>query len=92
MTQAAYQAHLTAQMGQLSNKPKVKTGCLYRNISCFSSIVKKMILQSPILSMFDNGAIIYMHASTSTLKPIDSVYHSVLHFVSGDTFISHHCI
>ena len=32
-----------------------------------------------------------MHASAATLKPLDSVYHSALRFITGDSYDTHHC-
>ena len=32
-----------------------------------------------------------MHASRSTLKPLDAVYHSALRFITGDSYLTHHC-
>lgn len=34
--------------------------------------------------MLDNGDIVYMHASTSTLKPLVSVNRTALQFITGD--------
>ena len=38
-------------------------------------------------SFMDYSDVIYGHASTSTLKPLDAVYHSTL-----DVYSTHHCI
>ena len=32
-----------------------------------------------------------MHASPSTLKPLDTVYHAAIRFITGDGFMTHHC-
>ncbi len=42
--------------------------------------------------MLDYGDIVYMHASPTPLKPLDAVYHSALHFTTGDSYLTHHCI
>ena len=34
----------------------------------------------------------YMHASSTALKSLDTVYHSALRFITGDKFLTHHCI
>ena len=44
------------------------------------------------MSVFDYGDVLYMHTSPSTLKPLDAVYHSALRFITGDSFLTHHCI
>ena len=50
------------------------------------------IVQSTILSVLDYGGdIVYMYAAPSTLKLLDSVYHSAIRFVTGDAFRTHHC-
>ena len=49
------------------------------------------IVQSTILSVLDYGDIVYMYAAPSTLKLLDSVYHSAIRFVTGDAFRTHHC-
>ena len=33
-----------------------------------------------------------LHTSPSTLKPLDSMYHSILRFITGDYTVTHHCI
>ena len=33
-----------------------------------------------------------MHASASTLKPLNAVFHSALRFITGDRYLTHHCI
>ena len=49
-------------------------------------------MQSLIMSVFDCGDVLYMYASPATLKPPDAVYHSALHFITGDGFLTNHCI
>ena len=36
--------------------------------------------------------LIYMHVVLSTLKPLDAVNHSALPLITGDGFITHHCV
>ena len=43
------------------------------------------------MPVFDYGDILYMHASQSILKSLDVVYHSVLRFIIGCDFQTHHC-
>lgn len=40
----------------------------------------------------DYGDIIYRHAATTTLKPLDSIHHFALRFITGDRYDTHHCI
>lgn len=42
-------------------------------------------------SVMDYGDVISRHASASTLKPLDAVYHSALSFITGDVYSTHHC-
>ena len=44
------------------------------------------------MSALDYGDIIYRNASATTLKTLDSVYHSALRFITGDSYSTHHCI
>lgn len=48
-------------------------------------------MQATILPMLDYGDILYGHASNSTLRPLDAIYHNVLRFITGDGFRTHHC-
>ena len=78
----------------LAKKVKIKLGALYRIRSCFTFEME--IVQSTILSVLDYGDIVYMYAAPSTLKLLDSVYHSAnsckaIRFVTGDAFRTHHC-
>lgn len=53
---------------------------------------RKRIIEAVFLSVLDYGDVIDRHASASTLKPLDSVYHSALRFITGDSYSTHHCI
>ena len=75
----------------LAKKVKIKLGALYRIRSCFTFENRMEIVQSTILSVLDYGDIVYMYAAPSTLKLLDSVYHSAIRFVTGDAFRTHHC-
>ena len=44
------------------------------------------------MSVLDYGDIVYRHASNTTLKPLDSAYHSALRFITGEKYNTHHCI
>ena len=65
---------------------------LYRNKSSFPPFSRKRIVESVFLSILDYGDIIYRHASVTTLKILDSVYHSALRFITGEKYDTHHCI
>lgn len=41
--------------------------------------------------VLDYGHIINMHASASTLKSPDVIYHSDLRFITGAGYSTHHC-
>ena len=53
---------------------------------------RKRVVEAVFLSVLDYGDVIYRHAAPSTLKQLDSVYHSALRFITGDSFDTHHCI
>ena len=76
---------------QLTKKIKVKIGFLYRKKSCFSQSNRKTIVQAVILPEFDYSDLLYMHAASAVLKPLDTVYHSAIRFITGDSFLTHHC-
>ena len=72
-------------------KLRQKIGCLYRNRASFPMICRKRIIEATFLSVLDYGDIIYQHAAATTLKPLDTVYHSALRFITGDSYDTHHC-
>ena len=43
------------------------------------------------MSVLDFSDVIYMHASAAILKPLDAIFHSVLRFITGDPYSTHHC-
>ena len=51
----------------------------------------KNIIEATFLSVLDYGDIIYKIATPSILKPLDTVYHSALRWVTGDSYGTHHC-
>ena len=75
----------------LSKKLRGLIGFLYRNRACFSYVSRKTIVQSVVMSVFDYGDVLYMHASCTTLRPLEAVYHSALRFITGDGYLTHHC-
>ena len=80
------------QIDELVNKELgFKVSFFYRNRSRLSLSCRKQIIQSTFLSVPDNCDTIYQSAATTTLKPLDAIYHSALRFVTGDSFYNH-CI
>ncbi len=75
----------------LASKLQQKVGFLYRNRSSFPMFSRKRVVEAVFLSVLDYGDVIYRHAATSTLKQLDSVYHSALIFIAGDSYNTHHC-
>ena len=71
---------------------RMKLGFLYRNRACFPWHTRKRLIESLFLSALDYGDIIYRNASATTLRGLDSVYHSSLRFITGDSYRTHHCI
>uniref|UniRef100_A0A0E9XHX0 Uncharacterized protein n=1 Tax=Anguilla anguilla TaxID=7936 RepID=A0A0E9XHX0_ANGAN len=53
-----------------------KLGFFYRNRTSFPMISRKRIVEAVFLSVLDYGDVLYRIAAPSTLKPLDSVYHS----------------
>ena len=43
------------------------------------------------MSVLDYGDVIYRSAAPTTLLPLDTVYHSALRFITGETYNTHHC-
>ena len=76
----------------LAAKLRQKIGFLYRNRSNFPLVSRKKVVEAVFLSVLDYGDVIYRHAAASTLKPLDSVYHSALRFITGDKYDTHHCV
>ena len=76
----------------LASTLRQKVGFLYRNRSSFPLICRKRVIEAVFLSVLDYGDVIYKAAAPSTLKSLDSVYHSALRFITGDSYSTHHCI
>lgn len=77
---------------KLLKKLRLKLGFLFRLKKCFHFKARKRIIQSCFLSVLDYGDVIYMHASLSSLKKLDYVYHAALRFVTSASSRTHHCI
>lgn len=66
-------------------------GFYYGHKCCFLFAArKKKRIQVTLLSSIDCGSILYMHASPSPLKKLDSVFHAALQFVSDSGLRRHH--
>ena len=78
-------------VNNLMLKLRQKLGFLYRNKTSFPIFCRKWIIQAVFLSVLDYGDIIYRHAAATTMRPLDSVYHSALRFITGDSYGTHHC-
>ena len=76
----------------LATKLRQKIGFLYRNSASFPMPCRKRIVQAVFMSVLDYGDVVYRHASSTTLKPLDSAYHSALRFITGDKYDTHHCL
>ena len=84
----SFNVHIT----NLVKKLKMKIGFYFRNKSCFTFNAKKKLVEATFLSVIDYGDILYMHASASTLRTLDSVYHASLRFITNAKSLTHHCI
>ena len=76
----------------LTKKLRMKLGFFYRNRSCFPWHTRKRLIEALFLSALDYGDIIYRNAPNTALKSLDSVYHAALRFITGDSYLTHHCI
>ena len=76
----------------LIRKLKVKIGFYFRNKYNFTFHAKKKLVEATFLSVIDYGDILYMHAPSSILRRLDSVYHASLRFITNAKSLTHHCI
>ena len=63
-----------------------KIDFFYRNTTSFPVICGKRVIEAVFLSVLDYGDVIYKNAAPSILKPLDTVYHSALRFISGENY------
>ena len=54
-------------------------------------ICRKKVVEAVFMSVLDYGDVIYRNASITTLLPLDTVYHSALRFITGESYSTHHC-
>lgn len=76
---------------QLKKKLRLKLGFYFRNKACFSFEAKKALVSATFLPVLDYGDILYMHASCSLLRMLDTVYHGALRFITNSKSLTHHC-
>ena len=75
----------------LVRKLRVKLGFYFRNRSCFSLQARKRLINATFLPVLDYGDVIYMHAASSILQTLDTVYHGALRFILNVKSRTHHC-
>lgn len=73
--------------------------CIRRLASCTETnpvalflVQKELWKQLSRLSWIKVMTLFYRHAASSTLKPLDSVYHSALGFIAGVGYNCQHCL
>jgi hypothetical protein len=67
----------TVHAENLIRKLKLKIGFCYRHKACFSFEARKELVQCTLRSVLDFSDVINMQASATTLRALDSVYHSL---------------
>jgi len=77
---------------KLVKKLKLRLGFYFRHKACFNLLARKKLVQATFLSVLDYGDVVYMHAASSTLHLLDSVYHCVLRFITNSGYRTHHCM
>ena len=81
----------TVHVENLIRKLKLRIGFNYRHKACFSFDARKELVRCTLLSVFDFSDVIYMQASATTLRALDSVYHAALRFITNQKRLTHHC-
>ncbi len=76
----------------LASKLRPKIGYLYGIKTTFPMLSRKQITEAVFFSVLDHGDVVYRNASASTLAPLNSIDHSALRFITGDSYSTHHCI
>uniref|UniRef100_A0A8C7F2I1 K Homology domain-containing protein n=1 Tax=Oncorhynchus kisutch TaxID=8019 RepID=A0A8C7F2I1_ONCKI len=79
------------KIGVSSPKSSLKLDFYFRNEACFPLMARKKLVQATFLSVIDYGDLLYMHATTSFLQRLDSVYHASLRFITNAKTLTHHC-
>lgn len=73
------------------NKLQQKISSLCRNRASFPVTNIKWIMEAVFMSVLDYGDVTKRQAAFAIIKPLDSVYHSALHFITADVYGTHHC-
>lgn len=81
----------TVHVENLIRKLKLKIGFYYRHKACFFFEARKELVRCTLLSVLDFSDVIYMQASATTLRALDSVYHAALRFITNQKRLTHHC-
>ena len=55
---------------------KLKLKMYFRNKACFPLRTRKKLVHATFLSVIDYGDLLYMHADSSVLQRLNSVYHA----------------
>lgn len=63
-----------------------------RNKTSCPLICRERIVETTFISILDYEDVIYRRTAASTLRPLDSVYHSSLRFIIGNSCNTPHCI
>ena len=79
------------QIDKLVWKLRVKLGLYFRNKSCFTLQARRKLISATFLPVLDYGDVIYMHAASTTLHTLDTVYHGALWFITNAKSCTHHC-
>ena len=73
----------TVHMENLIRKLKLRIGFYYRHKAYFSLEARKELVRCTLLAVLDFSDVMYMQASTTTLRALDSVYHAALRFITN---------
>ncbi len=63
---------------QLAKRLKLKLGFYFRIKSCLSFESRKRLVAATFMTILDYGDVLYMHASSQSLRSFDTVYHGSL--------------
>lgn len=81
----------TPHIDKLQTKVKTRLSFLFRNKSSFTHATKQTLVKTTLLPILDYGDVIYKMAPSTTLKKLDTLYHSAIRFITGAPFHTHHC-
>ena len=81
---------LNLHIDNLVARSRQKIGFLFRNRCNFPIFCRKRIIVAVVFSALDYGDVVYRHASATSLKALDAVYHSALRFIMEEANNTHH--